>query len=218
MVIIIGLIASALLIFLARKAPRSERAIRAFLAFILLSSYPFALFAWRPFPHTLSNILPFHLCDLAAIIAGFALITQQRILLLITYFWGIGATAQALITPALQLGPPHLPFYQFFFQHIAIVLTALYIPLALGWRPHVAWWKAPLIVFAISLVYQASTLLINLILGTNFAFSLRPPENPSLIDHLGPWPIYLFVLQAAALLIFFLLAIPFRFSKSNLPS
>ncbi|MEY4245694.1 MAG: hypothetical protein RLZZ245_3279, partial [Verrucomicrobiota bacterium] len=45
-------------------------------------------------------------------------------------------------------------------------------------------------------------------LGSNFAFASRPPDNPSLIDHLGPWPWYLFSLLGIALLLFFILALP----------
>ena len=49
----------------------------------------------------------------------------------------------------------------------------------------------------------------NSLLGSNFAFASRPPDNPSLIDHLGPWPWYLLAMQFIALLFFFLLALPF---------
>ena len=49
---------------------------------------------------------------------------------------------------------------------------------------------------------------VNKVLGTNFGFASRPPDNPSLIDHLGPWPWYLFSMQAIAVCIFLLLALP----------
>ena len=148
-----------------------------------------------------------------AIIAGFALFTRRPTLLTLTYFWGLGATFQALVTPAITIGPPHLPFIQFFVQHFAIVAAALYIPLVLKWKPKMPWWKTPLKVFGISVVYQGFALLVNTLLKTNFAFASRPPDNPSLIDHLGPWPIYLFVMQLLALAIYLLLALPFKGCK-----
>jgi uncharacterized membrane protein YwaF len=49
-----------------------------------------------------------------------------------------------------------------------------------------------------------------MVLGTNFAFASRPPDNPSLIDHLGRWPLYLFAMQGIALTLYLLLALPFR--------
>jgi hypothetical integral membrane protein (TIGR02206 family) len=202
-------ITSALIVF-AKRSKKNQRIVTALLTFLNLAAYPLALFAWRDHPKSLDNVLPLHLCDLAAIVAGFALFTKRPILLTLTYFWGIAATTQALLTPAITIGPPELPFVHFFIQHFAIVAAAIYIPLVLKWRPEAPWWKSPLKVFGITFVYQGIALLINTTLKTNFAFASRPPDNPSLIDHLGPWPLYLFALQAMALILFVLLALPFR--------
>ncbi len=206
----IGFGITAGLIIFAKRSTKSQHFVTALLAFLCLASYPFALFAWRDHPRALDNVLPFHLCDLAAIVAGVALFTRKPILLTLTYFWGIAATTQALLTPAITIGPPSLPFIHFFIQHFAIVAAAIYVPLVLKWRPTAPWWKSPLLVFGISVAYQAVALIINTILKTNFAFASRPPDNPSLIDHLGPWPLYLFAMQGIALVLFLLLALPFR--------
>jgi hypothetical integral membrane protein (TIGR02206 family) len=206
----IGFATIAAFILFAKRSEKNQRIVTALLAFLCLASYPLALFAWRDHPKSLDNVLPLHLCDLAAIVAGFALFTRKPILLTLTYFWGIAATTQALLTPAITIGPPHLPYIHFFIQHFAIVAAAIYIPMVLKWRPEMPWWKSPLKVFGISIIYQAIALLINTLLKTNFAFASRPPDNPSLIDHLGPWPVYLFSLQAMALVLYLLLALPFR--------
>lgn len=210
----IGFAVIGLLILFAKRSEKNQRITTAVLAFCNLISYPFALYAWRDHPHSLDNLLPLHLCDLAAVVAGFALVTRKPILLTLTYFWGLAATTQALITPALSIGPPELPFIHFFFQHFVIVTAALYIPLVLKWRPKQPWWKSPLIVLAVSIGYQATALVINYFLKTNFAFASRVPDNPSLIDHLGPWPIYLFAMQGLALIFFLILALPWRRSSS----
>lgn len=204
----VGFTITAMLILFARRSEKNQRIATALLAFCNLVSYPFALIAWRNYPHALDNDLPFHLCDLAAVVAGFALFTRKPILLTLTYFWGLAATTQALITPALEYGPPTLPFIHFFFQHFVIVAAALYIPIVLKWRPMQPWWKSPIIVLVISIGYQATALIINHFLKTNFAFASRVPDNPSLIDHLGPWPIYLFAMQGLALIFFLILALP----------
>lgn len=44
---------------------------------------------------------------------------------------------------------------------------------------------------------------VNRLLGTNFGFATRPPDNPSLLDHLGSWPWYMALALALALLRFF---------------
>ena len=206
----IGFALTAGLILFARRSQKNQHLATRLLIFLNLASYPLALLAWWNHPKALDNTIPLHLCDLAAIIAGFALLTRKQLLLTLTYFWGLAAPIQALITPALTIGPPQLPFIHFFLQHFAIIAAALYIPIVLKWKPRMPWWKSPLIVLAISIVYQGLALLVNTMLGTNFAFASRPPSNPSLIDHLGPWPIYLFAMQGLALLLFLLLALPFR--------
>jgi hypothetical integral membrane protein (TIGR02206 family) len=211
----IGFALTAALILFAKRSEKNQRITTALLAFLNLAAYPLALIAWRGHTHALDNTIPFHLCDLAAIVAGFALFTRKQLLLTLTYFWGLAATMQALITPAVTIGPPELPFIHFFVQHFAIIAAALYIPIVLKWRPLKTWWRAPLIVFGISVIYQGLALLVNTLLGTNFAFASRPPGNPSLIDHLGPWPIYLFAMQGLALVLFFILALPFIRVRKN---
>ena len=209
----IGFTITAALILFAKRSEKNQRIGTAILAFLNLSAYPLALYCWGDHPRALDNILPLHLCDLAAFVAGFALFSRKPFLLTLTYFWGLAATIQALITPAITIGPPSLPYIHFFIQHFAIVAAALYIPLVLKWRPERPWWKSPLKVFGVSIVYQGFALLVNTVLKTNFAFASRPPDNPSLIDHLGPWPLYLFAMQALALALYLLLSLPFKASS-----
>jgi hypothetical integral membrane protein (TIGR02206 family) len=211
----IGALITAVLLLAGKHGGKNERFVTFALAFANLAAWPIHLIAWRNYPKALDNILPLHLCDLAGFAAGFALITRRPLLCALAYFWGLAATIQGLITPAITYGPPAAPFISFFFQHFAVVAAALYIPIVLGWRPTAPWWKTPLVVFCISLGYQGVALLVNFTLGTNFAFASRPPDNPSLIDHLGPWPVYLFAMQGLALILFLLLALPLRSGKTK---
>lgn len=208
--VVIGAVIIAALLVAGRSGERGRRLSAAVLAFANLGSYPLNLAAWLSLdqPLSIDNILPFHLCDLAAIIAGFALYTGSRTLRTLTYFWGLAATFQAILTPALSVGFPAWPFVTFFMQHFAIVGAALYFPVVEGWRPNQPLWRAPLEVYGWSVAYLVFALGVNTLLGSNFGFASRPPDNPSLIDHLGPWPWYLFSLQALALVIFLLLALP----------
>ncbi len=56
--------------------------------------------------------------------------------------------------------------------------------------------------------YVAVVLPLNFLLGTNFGFLAGKPPNPSLLDHLGPWPVYLLSMQAVGAAAFLLLTLP----------
>jgi hypothetical integral membrane protein (TIGR02206 family) len=208
--LIAGATMVATFLWAGKRGERSRLLATALLAFINLMAFPLNQAAWmtlgKPLP--LDNILPLHLCDIAAMTAGFALLTKRPALCALTYFWGLAATLQALLTPALGLGFPSWPFIVFFTQHFAIVAAALYLPVVDGWRPLQPLWRDPMRVYGWSVAYLAFALGVNTLLGTNFGFASRPPANPSLIDHLGPWPWYLFSMQAIAVTLFLLLALP----------
>lgn len=181
---------------------------RAALAFVCLLIYPINQVATMAldFDVPLDNIIPGHLCDVAALTAGFGLLTGRPLLCELTYCWGLAGTLQGLITPNLPYDFPHPIFFSFFIQHGVIVIVALYLPLAMGWRPR------PGVVPRILLwnqVYFVGALGINLALGTNFGFLLEKPAGASLLDSLGDWPIYLIWLQILAAVLMTLLLLPF---------
>jgi len=206
----IGFVLVGTLLYLAKTESRSRDMIRKILILWCFCSLPLSLLAWTLWdgPKGLDNFLPLHLCDIATLTAGFALLTKRPLLAAMTYFWGIAATTQALLTPAISMGFPHFPYVMFFVQHFAIVAVAFYLPFIDGWRPQRPIWRAMLEIFGWSVAYHAGALLVNSLLGTNFGFASRPPDNPSLIDHLGPWPWYMLWMQMIALVLFYLLALP----------
>ena len=214
-VVLIGAAIITAIIVIGKRGGKSQLATTGLLAFFCLTTYPLGLAAWLSLDQdkSLDNLIPFHLCDLAAITGGFALLTRRPLLASLTYFWGLAATMQGLLTPAITVGFPSWPFVMFFVQHFVIVGTALYLPIVDGWRPKSPLWKSPLEVYGWSLAYLAFAMAVNKILGTNFGFAARPPDNPSLIDHLGPWPWYLVSMSAIALVLYFLLALPFARAK-----
>jgi uncharacterized membrane protein YwaF len=92
-------------------------------------------------------------------------------------------------------------------RHLFLASIA-YLPLVLGWRADRPWWKGPLTALLWGNAYLLLSLVVNLGLGTNFGFTARKPVNPSLLDHLGPWPFYLLGMQVLGALLFSLLALP----------
>jgi hypothetical integral membrane protein (TIGR02206 family) len=215
--VLIGFSITAVFLWAGKRGGSWRRIATALLALLNLTAFPLNLMAWKSLGVTLplDNILPLHLCDIAAMIAGFALLTRRPMLCALTYFWGLAATFQALLTPALSEGFPSWPFVTFFIQHFAIVAAALFLPMVDGWRPKQPFWSDPLRVYGWTVVYLVLVSGVNIVIGTNFGFTLRPPDNPSLIDHLGPWPWYLFSILAIGMSVFLLLTLPFRRSKNR---
>ncbi len=214
-VVLIGLAVGAVLLAAGLRGGLPRRIAAATLAFANLAAWPLSQYAWMDYPKVLDNILPFHLCDVAAITAGFALLTGHPLLRRLTYFWGLAATLQALLTPAIGIGFPHAPFVMFFVHHFAVVIAAVWIPVVEGWRPRRPLWLDPLNVYVWSVGYLLFAIAVNTAFGTNFAFAATPPPGPTLIDHLGPWPWYLLAMQPLGLLFFILLALPFRFRRPS---
>ncbi len=208
--VLIGFLFVAGFLIVGKKSDKGRRLTNMALIAINLLALPLSLAAWATLqaPKSLDNFLPFHLCDVATITSALALITKRPLFCAMTYFWGLAATIQALLTPAISVGFPHPPFIMFFVQHFAIVATALYLPIVVGWRPKQPLWRGPMEIYGWSVIYLLFVLTVNSQMGTNFGFASRPPDNPSLIDHLGPWPWYLFSMQAIAVVLFFLLALP----------
>ena len=211
MALVVGAAVAAIFLFAGKRGGDSRKRATAVLALINLCVYPLSLGAWLSLPgeKAWDNLLPFHLCDVAAIIAGLALITKRPLLCALTYYWGLAATIQGIITPAITVGFPAAPFVMFFVHHFAVVIAALYLPIVYGWRPMLPLWKTPLQVLGWSVLYLFFAMTVNRLLGSNFAFASHPPSNPSLIDQLGPWPWYLVSMLGVAMLFYSLLTLPF---------
>ena len=59
--------------------------------------------------------------------------------------------------------------------------------------------------------------LVNVAWGTNYLYLCSKPVNPTLLDRFGPWPLYIVVVDALALGVFWLLELPFRWVSDRTP-
>ena len=190
------------------KSPRLERSIRRTICFLLLINYLAYIFVARNFgvDHWY-KLVPLQLCDWAMFVIIVALWTGHRGWLEVAYFWGIGGTLQALITPNLQFGFPDLRFVSFFVAHSGIIIGIVFLMLIYGFRP-----RAIGIVrtFAWTELYFVVAFTVDLITGENYGFLLHKPEAASLLNFLSDSrPIYLLQFHVLALVFFALLYAPF---------
>lgn len=129
---------------------------------------------------------PLHLCDLAAWVAPFALLTQRRWLRSLLYFWGIGLCTQAFFTPIVEGGHADIHYWLFFVGHTQIVGSALYDVVVLGYRPRLRDWG---VMTLITLGWMVVVTTLNIAFDLNYGYTGNTkPGGPTLINYFGPWP------------------------------
>ena len=160
--------------------------------------------------------LPLQLTDLATIAGAYALWSQRHWAYALTYYWGLVLSVQALISPVLK--SPDFPDYRFL-AFWAINMLVIYLGIDSTWgrglRPT---WRSYRIAVGVTLAWAAITLTFNSIAGTDYGFLNRKPETPSLLDVMGPWPVYVFVASALILTVWTLMTWPWVRIANRLPS
>ena len=154
--------------------------------------------------------LPFALCDIAILVAAAACWWRRPLLVELTYFWGLAGTLQAVITPDLNAGFPHLVFFQYLAGHLGIVLAALFLVIGLRIAPRPG---SVVTTFVITLAYTAFVALLDTLSGANYMFLRRPPGNWTLLSVLGPWPWYIASAAGVALVLLAALDFPFWWAR-----
>lgn len=150
--------------------------------------------------------LPIALCDAGVFVASLACWWHAPLLVEITWFWGLAGTLQGLLTPDLNVGFPHLQFWQYTFGHAGIVCAALL--LVVGMRMYPRPGAVPRI-FGVTLAYTAFVGLVDATTGANYMFLRQPPAEWTLLRLLGPWPWYIASAAGVALVLLVILDSPF---------
>ena len=156
-----------------------------------------AVVCYSLIPPAVAWSVPLNLTDLATVAAACAFWSQRHWAFALVYYWGLVLSAQALISPALQ-GPdfPHVQYLGFWAIHLLVIWAAIYLTWGRGMRPT---WRSYRFVVAVTAVWAAVTFTFNSIAGTNYGFLNGKPATTSLLDLMGPWPVY--VLAGAALVL-----------------
>jgi hypothetical integral membrane protein (TIGR02206 family) len=185
-----------------------ERSICFAISTLLLINYVAYLIVARQFGVAAwQKMLPMQLCDWAMVVIIVALWTGSRRWLEVAYFWGIGGTLQALITPNLRFGFPDLRFISFFIAHSGIIIGIIFLMLIYGFRPGpigilrtIAWTE----------FYFVIAFTVDLLTGENYGFLLHKPEAASLLNVLSDSRLpYLIEFHLLAWIFFCVLYAPF---------
>jgi hypothetical integral membrane protein (TIGR02206 family) len=199
--------AAILLPVLCRRRPVSERTVRLVLGYGLAVNE----LIWWVFRYSHEGVhlrnLPLQLCDITVWAAILACLTRIPAIVEFAYFAGVAGAGMAMLTPDLWSPWPSYPAVYFFAAHggILAALAVLVFGGVAPLRPG-ALWRA----FGLLLSYAGAAGAFNAVFGTNYMYLCRKPANASLLDALGPWPLYLVAGAAIGLALFWLLWLPVR--------
>ncbi len=183
--------------WLGRRLLRDGREWRlrsAWCVFVLF--WQLAATAWwcSPAHFEPAKSLPLHICDLGGFLVPLALWTQHRWLRSLLYFWAIGLSTQALVTPVEDAGIGQVPFWLFWVGHTQIIGSAVYDVVVLRFRPT---FKDYLSATIMTVAYAAIIIPFDVIFEFNYGYlGAVLPEKRTILDAMPPWPWRLLVLAA----------------------
>jgi hypothetical integral membrane protein (TIGR02206 family) len=186
---------------------------------VLLVANELVYYGWHLVTGTawgfVSYVLPLHLCGAAVFLIAWAAWRRSWRACELAYFWGIGGTLQALLTPNLQEAFPHYHFFQYFIVHGGIIVAVVYLTASVGLRPRRG---AVLRVFGLTNAYMLAVAGINVLLrrlgfDANYMFLCRPPKGASPF-FFWPWPWYILFLEGVGLVLLIVLYLPW-FSRNR---
>ena len=190
------------------KSQRIEKTILTALSAVLVLNYVVYLIfirsrgvvAWQ-------QMLPMQMCDWGMVVVIAAMWTGNQRWFEVAYFWGIGGTLQAVLTPNLRFAFPDWRFISFFTSHCGIIIGVGFLMLTRCYRPYP---MSMVRVWLWSEFYFLVTLVVDEITGVNYGFLLHKPEAFSVLTFLSDSrPLYLVELHGVALAFFLVLYAPF---------
>jgi hypothetical integral membrane protein (TIGR02206 family) len=212
--VVLGVLVSAALCVGARRRPGRWTIVAAPAIGLILAadavSFAIAQAAqgtWSP-----ATSLPLALCNMAVLVAIAACWWQIPLLVELTWFWGLAGALQAVVTPDLAVGFPHLEFFQYVVGHLGIVLAAVFLVVGLRITPRTG---AVRRTFTVTAAYTAGVGLVDAVTGANYMFLRKPPPNWTVLRLLGPWPWYIPDAASVALVLLVVLDAPFRRARRD---
>jgi hypothetical integral membrane protein (TIGR02206 family) len=190
------------------RSSRAEKVIIGVLSAVLVLNYVVYLIFIRSRGAAIwQHMLPMQLCDWGMVVVIVAMWTGNQRWFEVAYFWGIGGTLQAVLTPNLPFGFPDWRFISFFTSHCGIIIGVVFLMLTRRYRPYP---MSIVRVFLWSEFYFVVTFVTDKLTDFNYGFLLHKPEAFSVLSFLADsHPLYLLQMHGLALLFFLGLYAPF---------
>ena len=149
--------------------------------------------------------LPLDICNLLALLIVVLMWTPTRRMHVVLYFLVLSGTLQGALTPDLPEGFPHYNFMKYWLVHSGMVVYVIYITASHRFYPDL---RSLVRSFAFINVYAAGMCVVNIVAGTNYFYLKHKPPSATLLDLLGPWPWYILLGEALAVVLLFLAYLP----------
>ncbi len=154
--------------------------------------------------------LPITVCGWGVILGSYMLVTKNKTLFDITYFWLFSGTLFALITPTVitYTGPTRYRYYQFWFEHLSGYIAIFYMIFVHGMRPNfLSAVKSYIALIVLAIIAYSANVMIGP--GANYLFMAKPEATPSILDILPPnFLLRILVMTAVITLMYFLAYLP----------
>ncbi|MEE2658845.1 MAG: TIGR02206 family membrane protein [Candidatus Latescibacterota bacterium] len=168
--------------------------------------------AWFCYRHFVAGIplvgnLPLHLCDISVFTLLAGLVTGRRLFVEWAYYPGVVGALLAVCFPAIsESGAIRVVAeIRYFLTHVALVGAGFYFTFGCGYRPSTL---ANLRSYLAIHVYAMAITPVNLLLGTNYFFTLSAPKALA-FAHAYPHWLFLAAVSLIFLCVFSLMHLPF---------
>jgi len=139
------------------------------------------------FPFSARHSLPLQICDIAWIFVAWGLLSLRPLPVAMAYYWGLTLSVQALVQPTLTEPFPDVEFFVFWGKHVLIIWGAVYLCLTLRHGPD---WTSYRTAVAWTFGWLVVVMCLNALLGSNYGYVNGKPSEATVLDVLGPWPLY----------------------------
>lgn len=165
-----------------------EPGLRRAVAVVLVAmTVPLQVLQLLPGDFRLATSLPIQMCDLAWMLAAWALWSGQRRPAQVLLLWGVTLVPQAVVTPDLVETFPDPRYLMFWSMHLLTIWAAVYLGATGQGRPSR---RGLVVAVVVTLLWVGSVMTFNALTGTNYGYFNGKPRGGSLLDLLGPWPAY----------------------------
>jgi len=194
-------------VLIIKKSKANEKVSKKIKLFLIINLIAMDLGyrLWSGFYETndLVGMFSVHVSSVSVLLSIAVLIKFNQKIFDVLFYWALILVPQAIITPGIyRFGFPHLRFFHILWIHFLVIYTVLFLLMVEKKRLSKFNLKRALIV---THLYGLFIFAVNMTFDTNYMFIGKKSSVPSLLQYLGPWPYYIFVLDGILIILFIIL-------------